>query len=220
MAFGLSHSLKSGKRKFFQWGVAGVGFFVVILFFALISCQFTGFRGFRLYTQPWKAVMLANGLLFMAVFCFWSLRSRMPNTKIVLLGLSPFLLFFLGHFLIPDIVIEESAPGRLLEKHQSHIQSDAVIISCEDAVGAANWSLKRDDVYVLGPAGEMAYGLTYHDAGGRQLNEQSVRNVIDENRGKTMFICPTKRMDEWRNILPPPVFREDTGPRGYEIRRY
>jgi 4-amino-4-deoxy-L-arabinose transferase len=220
MALGLSHSLENGKRKLFQWGVAGVGFFVVILFFALIYGQFFGFRGFRLYTQPWKAVMLANGLLFMAVFCFWSLRSRMPDTKIMLLGLSPFLLFFLGHFLIPDIVIEESALGRLLEKHRSHIQPETVIISCEDAAGAANWSLKRDDVYVLGWAGEMAYGLTYQDAAGRQLNEQSVRNVMDENRGKTVLICPTKGMDYWRNILPVPVFREDTGPRGFEIRGY
>jgi 4-amino-4-deoxy-L-arabinose transferase len=220
MALGLSRSLEKGKGRLFQWGVAGVGIFVVILFFALIYGQIFGFRGFRLYTQPWKAVMLANGLFFMALFCFWSLRSRVPNTKIMLLGLSPLLLFFLGHFLIPDIVIEESAPGRLLERHRIHIQSDTVIISCEDTVGAANWSLKRNDVYVLGWAGELTYGLNYQDAAGRQLNEQSVMSMIDENRGKTVLICSTKRMDDWRNILPPPVFKEDTGPKGYEIRGY
>jgi 4-amino-4-deoxy-L-arabinose transferase len=220
MAFGLSRTLDKGKRKAFQWGVAITGFFFGLILLALIYIQVFGYGGFRLYSHPWKSAMVLTGLAVMVVFCFWSLRSRYGKGKIVLLGLAPLLLVFLAHFTIPDLVIEASAPGRLLENHENQIGPDDVIISCEEAVGAACWNLKRDDVYVLGSAGELKYGLDYKDAAGRLLDVNSATRLIDQNRGKTVLIARIKRIIEVRNGLPLPVNQDISGPGGYVFWRY
>jgi len=220
MAFGLSQTLDKGKSKAFQWGVAATGFFFGMILLALIYIQIFSYGGFRLYSQSWKATMVANGLVFMALFCFFSLRSQYGKRKVVLLGLAPLLLFFLVHFTIPDFVIEQSAPGRLLEKHQYHIKPDAVIIACEESVGAACWYLKRDDVYLLRSAGELTYGLHYKDAAGRLLDVKAATRLIDQNRGKTVLIARAERIRDLRNALPDPAYQDDSGLEGYALWRY
>jgi 4-amino-4-deoxy-L-arabinose transferase len=220
MALGLSPVLGHGNRKVLDWGLAVTGCLFMIILLALIPIQIFGFHGFYLYSQTWKAAMLAIGLLCAALFCLWSLRSQDGMRKLVLLGFSPLLLLFLVHFLIPDSVIEESAPGRLLEKHRDAIRSDTIIIAGEEVVGAACWNFKRNDVYILGPAGEFTYGLNYPDAAGRQLDTKSVIDLIGRNPINTLLIFRTKKMPDLHTVLPQPVFQENTGPNGYELWQY
>ncbi len=220
MTFGLLDILDKGSRKVFQWGVAATGTFFGMILLALIYIQIFSYEGFRLYSQPWKAMMVVNGLVFMILFCFWSLRCQYGKGKVVLFGLSPLLLFFLAHFTIPGFVIEKSAPGRLLEKRQYQIKPDAVIIADEEAVGAACWNIKRDDVYLLRSAGELTYGMHYKGAADRLLDVKSATRLIDRNRGKTMLIARAKRIRDVLNVLPEPAYQDDSGLEGYVLRRY
>ena len=220
MGIGLSSPTNKQNRKILQYGIAATGLFLVIIFLALLSIQLIGFRGFHLYRQSWKPVLLASGLFFMILFSFWSLHNNDTVHKVIIFGCAPFLFFLVGHFIIPNLVIEESAPGRLLEKHRAQIQPDTAIISCEDAVGAADWFLKRDDVYLLKAAGELDYGLDYQDASGRLLDTESAIRIINENKGHTVLICKAEKIRNRQKGLPAPVYREVSGPKGYEFWRY
>ena len=220
MAFGLTRTLAKGKSRAFQWGAAGTGIFFALILLALIYVQIFGYDGFRPYTELWKVTMLANGLLFMAIFCFWSFRSQNQKTKIIVLGLAPLLLFFLGHFIIPASTLEAKAPGPLLERYRQGIGPDVVVISDESAIRAVCWYLQRSDVYVLGDPGELGYGFSYKEAKGRWLDLKSAVDLIDRNRGKTVLIARVKNISLWRDQLPRPVFQDERGPQGYVLWKY
>lgn len=217
MALGLSQMWNTKNRKWLQWGLAATGLLFVIVFFALIGIQTFDFDGFRLYSQPWRTALFAIGLLVMALFCFGSLSKQNGNGKIVLLGLSPIPLLILFNFIIPDFVLEQSAPGPLLEKHKNQVNSDTVIIACERVAAATAWVYKRDDIYLLNWPGEMAYGLNYPDAAGRLLDEKSASRLIDLNRGNAILICRSKRLIPLAQFLPEPVHKEASGSKGYEL---
>ena len=150
-------------------------------------------------------MMLVNGLFFMILFCFWSLRNPNDVHRVMLLGLAPLMFFFVAHFVVPDLVIRQSAPGRLLDKNQRHLKSDDIIIACEEAVGAVCWTLKRNNVYLLGPAGELTYGSNYKDGANRLLDIHSAARLIDQNRNHVAIIASIDKIRVLRQMLPTPV---------------
>jgi 4-amino-4-deoxy-L-arabinose transferase len=220
MSFGLMRNLTMGKHRIFIWGVAATIACFVLILLSLILIQIFSYQGSRLYTQPWKAMMVVNGLLFMVLFCFWSLRTPNAANRVVLFGLAPLMFLFVAHFTVPDLAIQQSAPGRLLEKNQNHIKSDDVIISCEEAIGAACWSLKRNNVYLLSPAGELTYGLGYQDGSGRLLDADSAARLIEMNRNHIAIIARVDKIRALRQTWPAPVFKDDSGPDGYVFYRF
>ena len=220
LAVGLSGTLKQGRKKLCQWGIAGIGGLFTLILLAFAYVQIFGFQGFRPYTHPWKALMAANGLVFAILFCFWAFKSRPNMNKVLLFGLSPLFLFFIAHFIMPDQTLEEKAPGRLLERYRQGIGPDTVIISDEDTLRAACWYLKRSDVFVLVNGGELDYGLACPDADGRLLHLDAFSGLIDRNRGKMLLVARQKSVKRWKDQLPKPVLEDDSGPDGYVIWRY
>ena len=220
MALGLSKAFNKGACKSFDWGVGSTGIFFVLILLALVVTQRFKLDGLRVYDQPWKVTMVVNGLLATVLFCYWSLRSHCGQSKVMLLGFGPLLLLLLLHFTIPGHVIARSAPGRLLQKYRHRIQPDTVVISGEETVGAACWYLKRDKVYVLGPPGELTYGLQYQDAAGRLLNTDSATRLIERNRANAMIIFRSRKIDHFRKGLPRPVLEDDSGPDGFAVWWY
>ena len=170
MALGLSHLLAKGKSRAFQGGATVAALSFAVLLVGLIFLQFFGYQGFRLYGHLRMTVMASIGLLGLVFTCFWSARSRNATGKVTLFGLSPLLFFFVAHFAIPDLVVEQSAPGRLLARHHNLIQPETVLIADKEVAGAVCWEYKRDDIHVVGSPGEMDYGLQYRDASGRLLD--------------------------------------------------
>jgi len=220
IALGLMRHHDLGKCRLFSWGAAvSVAGFIFILL-SVIGVQIFGYRGFRPYSEPWKAMMVINGLFFMVLFCSWSLRNANGVNKVMLLGLAPLLFLFIAHFAVPDIAIEQSAPERLLEKNLKNIKSNDIIISGEEAVGAACWTLKRNNVYLLGPAGELTYGLAYRDGAGRLLDTPSAAHLIEKNKGHIAIVARADKVRNLRKDLPAPFLRDDNGPDGYVFYRY
>ncbi|MGB2928808.1 MAG: phospholipid carrier-dependent glycosyltransferase [Desulfobacterales bacterium] len=221
MAFSLLNVLKKeGRNNFFQWGAGGSAMLFGLILLAFVYVQLFGYHGFRPYSQPWKALMAVNALVFIILSCGWAFRSRERIKKIIYFGFSPFLLFLAVHFILPDRPIEEKTPGILLERYSQGIGHDTIIISDVDAIGAVCWYLKRSDVYVLWRGGELTYGLAYEDAASRMLDIQSAVRRIDSNRGKTVLVAQVKRIRRWQDKLPKPVYQDDSGPEGYVLWRY
>jgi 4-amino-4-deoxy-L-arabinose transferase len=220
MAYGLIQRLSRGKCRIMEFGAAATGIFFILTLLALIWLQIFSSQGLRPYSQPWKAMMAINGLVFMILFCFWSIRNPKGSHKILLLGLGPLMFLFVAHFAVPDLAIRQSAPGRLLEKNLSHVKTNDVIISCEESIGAVCWTLKRDNVYLLAPAGELVYGLNYQGGTGRLLDAHSAGRLIEQNQGHAMVVARADRIRDLRYELPAPVFEDNSGPDGYVLWRY
>ena len=219
-SLGLMRNHPPGKHRIFAWGAAATFACFILILLSLVWIQIFSYQGFRPYSQPWKAMMVINGLFFMVLFCFWSLRNPDGVNKVVLLGLAPLMFLFVVHFAVPDVAIEQSVPERLLEKNLNKIKRNDIIISCEEAVGAACWALKRNNVYLLGPAGELTYGLGYQDGSGRLLNVNSAARLITKNQGHIAIIARADKARGLRQALPAPFFEDDSGPDGYVFYRY
>jgi 4-amino-4-deoxy-L-arabinose transferase len=220
ISLGLMRNHDLGKSRLFAWGAAATVACMMLILLSLIWIQIFGYHGFRPYSQSWKAMMVINGLFFMVLFCFWSLRNANGVSRVMLLGLAPLMFLFIVHFAVPGIVIEQSAPGRLLEKHLNKIKSSDIIISCEEAVGAACWTLKRNNVYLLGPAGELTYGLGYPDGSGRLLDAESAARLVERNQGHIAIVARADKVRGLRKALPAPFIEDDSGPDGYVFYRY
>ncbi len=220
-AFGLVHALeKNRQNRFFQRGTAAAAMVFGLILVAFLYLQLFGFNGLHPYRQPWKAVMVVNGLSFFILFCLWSLKSRGGKKKILIFGMAPLLLFFLVHFTIPDQTTEVKSPGRFLEQYARCADNDNLIIADESAVGAVCWYLRRSDVYLLGGTGELDYGMEYKDARKRALDTKSAADLIQQNSDKTILVARAKRIAKWRNQLPQPAFQDQNGPCGYVLWKY
>jgi len=221
MAFGLLNALKKNvQNRLFQGGTAVCAVLFGLILIAFLYVQFVGFNGFRPYSQPWKVMMVVNGLLFFILLCFWVFKSQSGKDKALIYGMAPLLIFFVAHFTTPDQTIESKSPGVLLEQHKKDIADVDIIISDGNSIGAVCWYLKRSDVYLLEGTGELDYGLSFKDADGRLLGIQSAADLINKNRGKTVLVARVKNIVQWLDQLPKPVFQDQSGPSGYILWKY
>ena len=221
MALALPYVLKKElQNRLFRRGVVACALFFGLILVAFIYVQLFGFNGFRPYSETWKVVMTVNSLVFFVLFCFWSLQSRTVQDRLILLGMAPLLLFFLVHYIIPDRTMEVKSPGPILEQYRPNIARDSLVISDRNSIRAVCWYLRRNDVYLLGPAGELDYGSGYEDAGGRLLDLKSAAHLIRENPGKTILIARVRNASRWQDQLPQPVFQDQNGPSGYLFWKY
>ena len=219
MLFGLENVLKKGLINIFKWGIAGIGIFFGVVFFALIYVQLFGFNNFHPFKHPWKAIMFANSMVAILVFCLGAVKSSKMLNKILLVGISPFLFFFMIHFIVPDTSLVRKVPGILLENYKD-ISNDTTVISDGNTITAACWYLRRNNIYVLEDAGELDYGLSYPDASQRLIHLKSAAGFIKKNRGNVVLIGRIKNLQKWKDQLPDPVSRDESGPEGYALWKY
>jgi len=220
MAIGLMQAVRQRREKSIQWGIAGTGILFAIVMVGILLIQFVGYQGFRLYSHPWKALMLVNGLFLMLLLCFLAFKSQLNMNKLLLFGLSPLLLFFVAHFTLPDQTMVAKAPGHFLEHIRSGIGQDAVVVSDEESVRASCWYLKRSDLYVLGGTGELDYGMAYADALHRLISLKAFKDLSMLNRGRLVLIARTENVERWKARLPKPAFMDSNGLDGYTIWKY
>lgn len=219
MFFGLVRILETKRNNIFRWGVTGAGILFGLILFALIYVQLFGFRDFHLFMHPWKAIMFANSIIFILLFCFWAVKSSKTGKKILLIGLSPFLFFFIIHFTIPTQSITSKVPGLLLKRH-GNISKNTVVISDESTITAACWYLRRDDIFLMHGGGELNYGLTYPDSSKRLIDIDSVADFIDKHRGNIVLVGRVRNLEGWKSKLPAPDYQDTSGPKGYALWQY
>jgi len=225
MAFGLLNDLDNGKEHvLFQWGVkinAILFASILIVFtFVFVYLQLIGYDDFHLYSHPSKALAVVIGIISYIFFTVGTLKSQREKEKILMFGLAPLALFFVAHFAVPEAVIKASVPGPFLERHLHCIGDNDLVISDKDSIRAVCWYLKRNDVFVLGEAGEIRYGLTQKGEKGRRLDIKSGIDLIRQNPGKIVLIANAKHIKKWRNQLPKPVYQDSSGLGGYVLWKY
>ncbi len=216
IAAGLSSYFESGGRRMFRYGVLLVAVVVSGIGGALILNQLTGFPGIRVYARQdgWKAFAAAFGLLTWALLLFSSSRRPSPRRKLALFCAGPVVLFFFVPFLMPEVVLEGSCPGRFLSRYADRVTAGIPLFSDRGLVGAVCWFYKRSDVYLVGRGGELSYGLAYEDARHRRLTVDGFRSLLGppgSGQGRIVLIVLSKRYKKWRRSLPKPLLLDMQG---------
>jgi len=221
MGLGLSHVFRhQGHSRLFQGGLAVNGLLGAIVLIAFVALQLFGFHGFKPYSQLWQVIMIVGGLLFFIALCRWSYRIKDAQAKIVLSGIALIFVYFVAYHSLPDSTREVKCPGGILQRNRTTIGQDDVILSDEQSITAVCWHLRRNNVYVLGPPGELAYGFKYQDAQMRLIGLDSAIEFIQQHRGKTVLIARAKNYNQWRDKLPPAPVQDQNGDSGYVVVRF
>ena len=224
IALGLSQRLEKDlaakrERRFSGGAYANLAFFAILLL-AFLYVQFSGFGGAPVYLQRWKSILILDAFVFFGMFCAWAIGTLRFAKKMIGVALSPLLFFLAIHVLIPDLTVEMKMPGGFLEKHRPAIGRDTIVVTDDDTVGAVCWYLKRDDVYVLGSAGELDYGFA-HGARERNIDVAQFFELVDRHPGDVVLIAHNGWED--RLDLPElaPMEEDRSDGTGYLIwRRY
>jgi len=213
VAIGLMNYFEAGKKKSFA---ICASFFAVVTGGAavmLVVDQTTDLFGFRVYGRPetWKWVIAAAGLLIWSSACFLSAMGSDSKKKLALYAIAPLMLLFSVHFILPDQVMEERAPGGLLSRNRDMVNSETMVVSDEYLVHAVCWFYRRDNVYLLEKGGELRYGLERDESSpSRLLTIKELREIINSNSGKhrVILIAEEKRYRQWMSLLPKPEFED------------
>ncbi len=213
IAIGLVNYFERGKQKAFA---ICASFFAVLTGGAavgLVANQTTDLFGFRAYDGPetWKWVVAAAGLLIWSSGCFLSAMGSDSKKKLALYAIAPLMLLFSVHFVLPDQVMEEKAPGVLLSRNRNMVNAGTMIVSDEYLVHAVCWFYRRDNIYLLEKSGELGYGLEREESSlSRLLTIKELREIINSNSGKrrVILIAEEKRYRQWMSLLPEPEFKD------------
>ncbi len=221
MAFGLSQGLEKVRwRKSFDRGALFTAILFGLILLAFVSVQIVNAFGLRPYSQPWKLLLGINALVAAIILFNISAQSRKKISKIILLGLAPWLLFMSVHFILPDLTIEKKAPGPLLEHFQQGLAPKTIIFTEKRLIRAVCWYLKRDDIYIVGRSGELEYGLTYKEDANRRMDLVSAAEFIRKHPGQAVLIARMKKLSEWSKYLPLPVKKVNNGAQGVGIWKF
>jgi len=182
-----------------------------ILAAGLFIVWMTNFHQVELYAQTGKYWLLIVSLLTCALLIGMSIISSDMRKKVILYAVAPMVFMFCANFAYPDKVIVKQAPGIFLIKHVDKIGPDTVLVSELTPARAVCWYYKRDDVYLIGGAGELSYGLQYKDASHRHLDIEKFNELIKQNQGRVVLVAESDSFKKWQPDLPNPRFFDQNG---------
>lgn len=214
ISFWLDRYLSSGKQKSFNVGaLLAAGFFSLILI-ALPVVQIVGIKGSAPYSTvlPWLGGSVAL-LLTIGLFVL-SYRNTHGWQKLILFALAPLPFLAFSPNLMPDLTLAKKAPSAFFAEAYKQIEPGGYVISAGNVVRAANWGLKRDDIYLLSGSGELTYGLSQPDGAGRLLDFAEVSQFIALHPGKVLLFAKQKDFKKWGDKLPQPQNQRENHPLG------
>jgi hypothetical protein len=97
------------------------------------------------------------------------------------------------------------------------VRPDTILVSDENQVRAVCWFYNRNDVYVLGAAGELMYGFTYKDSKGRLLTIDGFNTLVKKNPGRIVAVFNYELYQAWKEKLPKPSMLKTNALHGSDI---
>ena len=203
----LHNYFRNTGTKFFNRITGIIATILAIAIVILILLQ-TIKPGWGIYHQAetWKWTLAVAGSLVYVVFLILAGKKADYRQKLACYCLGPLAMMFLAHFIMPERLLERKTPGDFLLSQASKIQPDAKLVSIYYLVPSVSWFYKRNDVYLLGRAGEMSYGLSHSDARHRHLDFDGFKKLVQTNRDNTpiVLIIRTSTYGRFKPFLPKP----------------
>ncbi len=143
----------------------------------------------------------------------FALYGKEAKTKLALFLLGPVIFFVTAPFLIPDSVLEKSAPGDFLISHKELITPDTILISEKELPSAVAWYYDRSDVRFLTRTGNtLAGGLSYmENPSDYILGLEETRKIITDGDKRVVILLSRKYYERYRESLPAPDFFDERG---------
>lgn len=138
--------------------------------------------------EVWKGVALAATAVSWTMMLFAAAGLRSFAGKVALISAGPVPLLIATLFAAPAAEAHK-LPGPELRRLAAEVPADPILVSDCELVHAVCWAFGRDDVVLLGIAGEMDYGTARPDPGDRLVKRKQVRKQIrDRSRERPMII--------------------------------
>ena len=119
--------------------------------------------------------------------------------------------------------LEEAAMENFLRSHSDRIGPDTIIFSEARPLRAVCWFYDRTDVYLFEKQGELAFVFEYEDSQHRFMNLDQFKAFVTAptRTGNVVLIARNRQYQNiWQPHLPDPLFRADSGERGYVFIEY
>jgi len=203
---GLDQYFETGGKKAFNAGGKSLALLVLGIAVVFIGVQSIGFNGFKPYSQIWKWALSVAGLVAFACPLLIACRETEYKKKIVFYAISPIFIIFSTHFVLPDVTLQHKTPGEFLLQYSKLVHPDTILVSDEDQVRAVCWFYKRSDVYLLGGAGELMYGLQYNDSKDRLLTIDRFDTLVKRYPGRIVAVFNFQKYQSLKGKLPKPLF--------------
>ncbi len=156
--------------------------------------------------ETWKWIAIVLAAAGWAVCLHYAARIKEFERRIIFFAIGAMLPMLAFHFVIPQLVIYNKAPGPFLARIADKISPEDTIVAYNNMFPAISWYFKRDNVYMLHKGGEMQYGLNYPDTQHRLISKERFLEMIKEPRkGKLIYLIKTR------------TFRDMALPAQYEL---
>lgn len=209
---------KTEERRF-RWGAIGATSLFAILLTVLLITQTTGIGRIRLYDSTWNWLLVAGSLIMSIMLFITSSRMRDKKWRSVIFALAPLPLLLILQFTMPDKTLEIKAADLFLESYAPKINQKTIIISDEDMIRAVCLAFKRDDVFLVGGAGELRYGIEQENPT-RQLSIEQVVEMIRSQPGQIALMASMNNFSQWKTCLPKTSDIFISGHEGYVFLKY
>jgi len=211
---GLMNYLARGKQTGFTIVALSLAALMGIASALLLLIQMTSLPGFKIYgvTETWKWILGGGVLLAGSLLLVLASKAADSRRKIILYCAAPIIAMLNSHFIIPDQVKTEKAPGAFLLYHSPRVTPDTILVSDKRLVNAVCWFYQRDDVFLVNK-GELEYGLGYNDSKHRQLDLDRFGTLFnkDFNEKNVVFIITRNLYTKYKYLFPKPEFEDISG---------
>ncbi len=158
--------------------------------------------------EYWKWILAAIAITIWIVLLIYAIKVQDSRKKFVLFFAGPLLVFFVGNFILPQVVENGKAPGKFLMKYADKIPEGATLVVYKNLFPEVCWFYKRTDPYVFHKGGELEYGLgqrtkecpdaVYPDGRRRLISIEQFKEMTQDPKlkGKLVFIMRSKRFRE------------------------
>jgi 4-amino-4-deoxy-L-arabinose transferase len=213
IALGLTDYFEKEKKRAFNICALSLAVLLAAIGSALVLSQAAPILGITAYdpSETWKWVAAAGGFLAWAAGAFLSAKGSYWRKKLSLFTLAPLPLLFSAHVALPNHVMEDRAPERLLLRNQDKVHARTLVITGDQLVHAVCWFYKRDDIYLLEKPGELQYGLDRDDSHPpRLLTVRDLPELIEAHskKGGVVLFLKLKYYAKMKDRLPEPEVKD------------
>ena len=214
IAAGISGCLDHPRARSFRAGAWISALVAAILAVGIVLVQNTDISGVTkpfMEQESWKWMLIGLAFGIWAISAALSALARTRGDKLILYALSPVMVMFSVHFVMPEAFVARKAPAAFIRQYKDRVMSESVIATDNNLVHLVCWIFQRNDVYLLQSEGELKYGLGYEDSRHRLLDVAGFNELIRRHaplQEPVVLIAEQRDLDKyWGAHIPTPEFK-------------
>ncbi len=213
VSVGLRQYLLEGKSRAVSSGISFLAVVTGLMLLLLVLNHADGVLFAPLYGsgEQWKWWAGVSALLGSIVVLAFAKRTGDAGKSLLFFALAAAL--FLGgvHVAFPGRILKTKTPVPSLMRHAALAGSHTLLVSEESLAASVCWSFKRSDVRIIGPAGELRYGLGYSDSRFMHLSPVGFGTLVRRRGGRILLIVESDTYNRYRDKIPRPDRLERDG---------